>query len=169
MSKDKRLNEEITARQITVIGEEGEQFGTLSRDEALSFAAEKELDLVEVGERDGVAIAKLMDYGKHLFRQQKSQNKNRSSSKKAEMKTLKITYKISDHDLDVRANQAKKFAEHRHPLKVMLQLRGRENQFVDIASAKMHDFIAKISEFYKIEGSVKKIGTAFHAMLNPKN
>lgn len=169
MSKDKRLNEEITARQISVISEEGEQFGTLSRDEALALAAEKELDLVEVGEREGIAIAKLMDYGKHLFRQQKSQNKNRSASKKAEMKTLKITYKISEHDLEVRANQAKKFAEHRHPLKVMLQLRGRENQFVGIAADKMDSFIKMISEYYKLEGTVKKIGTAFHAMLNPKN
>ncbi|HRI36614.1 MAG TPA: translation initiation factor IF-3 [bacterium] len=123
MSKDKRLNEAITARQISVIGEEGEQHGTFSRDEALAFASERELDLVEVGERDGVVIAKMMDYGKHLFRQQKNQNKNRAASKKAEMKTLKITYKIGEHDLSVRANQAKKFAEHRHPLKVTLQLR----------------------------------------------
>ncbi len=109
-----------------------------------------------------------MDYGKYLFRQQKSQSKNRTTSKKADMKSLRITYKIGEHDLQVKARQARKFAENRHPLKITLQLRGRENQFSDIAAEKMHHFVDSLSDIYKAEGSVKKMGNTFQAILYPR-
>ena len=104
--------------------------------------------------QDGVPLAKIMDYGKYIFKQQKQQAQNKSNTKKTELKTMKITYKIGDHDLDVRRKQAEKWAKEGNPMKVFLQLRGRENQYEDIAIEKIEEFIQSL------EVSTKK-------MINP--
>lgn len=119
----KRINRDIRASQVSVISETGEPLGLMSLDAAIEKAEEQELDVVEIGEKDGVVLAKLMDYGKFLFKQQKNLSHGKTTSKKADVKTLKITYKIGEHDLQIRRNQAEKFASLGHPLKVMLTLR----------------------------------------------
>jgi len=105
--KAKRTNENIRANKVQVIAESGEQLGIMSLSEAISKASALEMDIVEIGMQGGVVLTKMMDYGKFLFKQQKSQNK--SHSKKTEVKTIKLTYKIGDHDLEIRKNQAIKF------------------------------------------------------------
>lgn len=95
----------------------------MSRDEALRKAEEENLDLVEVGTQEGIVLAKIVDYGKYLFKQQKQQSQNKNNQKKTELKTMKLTYKIGDHDLDVRRNQAEKWAKEGNPMKIILQLR----------------------------------------------
>jgi translation initiation factor IF-3 len=125
--KAKRINENIKADKVQVIAESGEQLGIMSLSEAINKASALEMDIVEIGMQDGVLLTKMMDYGKFLFKQQKSQNK--SHSKKTEVKTIKLTYKIGDHDLEIRKNQAVKFAAAGHPLKIILSLRGRENHY----------------------------------------
>ena len=89
-------------------------------------------------------MTKVIDYGKFLFKQQKQQSQNKGQSKKTELKTMKLTYKIGDHDVEVRKNQAEGWAKEGHPMKIMLQLRGRENQYEDLAIAKINEFIASL-------------------------
>lgn len=120
---DKRINDAIIARELVVISDSGESLGKMSREEALRRAEEDNLDLVEVGVQDGITLAKIVDYGKYLFKQQKQQSQNKSNQKKTELKTMKLTYKIGDHDLDVRRNQAEKWAKEGNPMKIILQLR----------------------------------------------
>jgi translation initiation factor IF-3 len=103
---EKRINENIIARELIVVDEAGASLGKMTRDTALNLAGEKDLDLVEMGMQDGITLAKIMDYGKHVFKQQKQQSQNKSNTKKTEVKTIKLTYKIGDHDLDVRRSQA---------------------------------------------------------------
>jgi len=121
--KSKRINEEIRADRVQVIPEGGEPLGIMSLKEALEKAESMEMDLVEIGMQEGVVLCKIMDYGKFLFKQQKNIAQSRSHSKKADLKTIKLTYKIGDHDLEIRKNQALKFCEAGHPLKIVLQLR----------------------------------------------
>jgi translation initiation factor IF-3 len=167
--KGKRVNAEIKAAEVAVISESGESLGTLSLEAALDKAAEMEMDLVEIGVQNGVVLAKIMDYGKFLFKQQKNLAHGRQSSKKADVKTLKITYKIGEHDLEIRRTQAKKFAAAGHPLKIMLTLRGRENQYAALAQTKMKEFINSLSEFYKTEGvQLSKTGNNFSTLIYPK-
>ncbi len=167
---EKRINEAIMAREISVISDEWASLGILSRDEALRKAEELGVDLVEMSIKDGVAVAKLVDYGKYLFRQQKQQSHNKSQSKKTEIKTLKLTYKIGDHDLDVKRTQATNWAKDGHPLKLMLQLRGRENQYEDLARGKINEFMASLDDSYKIDptNKVLKQGNTFNITLYPK-
>lgn len=127
----------------------------MSRESALAKAEELDLDLVEVGLQDGIVLAKIVDYGKYLFKQQKQQSSNKSHQKKTELKTMKLTYKIGDHDLDVRRTQAEKWAKEGNPMKITLQLRGRENQYEDLALSKIEEFIASLEQFYKKETNSK--------------
>ena len=78
----------------------------MTRDAALNLAGSRDLDLVEMGMQEGLPLAKILDYGKHLFKQQKQQSQSKGNNKKTEIKTTKLTYKIGDHDLDVRRKQA---------------------------------------------------------------
>lgn len=167
--KQKRINAQIRESQVAVLTEEGESLGVLPIDEALTKAEGLELDLVEIGLQNGIVLCKIMDYGKFLFKQQKNQSHGRQTSKKTDVKTLKITYKIGDHDLEIRRKQAEKFAKEGHPLKVMLTLRGRENNFAALAEAKMNEFIASLSEYYKTtEVKIVKTGNNFSTLIYPK-
>ena len=134
--------------------------------EAIDKAAALEMDIVEIGIQEGVVLTKMMDYGKFLFKQQKTQNK--SHSKKTDVKTIKLTYKIGDHDLEIRKNQAIKFAAAGHPLKIILSLRGRENHYEGLAMDKVNEFVASLADVYKADGKVMKAGNNFSILLHIK-
>ena len=167
---DKRINEAITARELMVISDTWEPLGKMTRDAALTLAGWQDLDLVEVGMQDGIPLTKIIDYGKFVFKQQKQQSQNKSNTKKTELKTMKLTYKIGDHDLDVRRNQAERWAKEWNPMKIFLQLRWRENQYEDLAIAKIQEFVASMEDFYRKDekSKVLKQGNTFNLVLYPK-
>lgn len=167
---DKRINDAITARELFVIWEEGDTLWKMGRDEALTRAGGLDLDLVEVWMQEWIPLVKIVDYGKYVFKQQKQQSLNKSHQKKTELKTMKLTYKIWDHDLDVRRIQAEKWAKEGNPMKIMLQLRGRENQYEDLALNKIEEFIASLGHCYKkdINSKVLKQGNSFNIIVYPK-
>ncbi len=167
---DKRINDAIIARELMVISDAWEPLGKMTRDAALTLAGSQDLDLVEVGMQDGLPLTKIIDYGKFVFKQQKQQSQNKSNTKKTELKTMKLTYKIGDHDLDVRRNQAERWAKEWNPMKIFLQLRGRENQYEDLAIAKIQEFVASMEEFYRKDekSKVLKQGNTFNLVLYPK-
>lgn len=167
---EKRINENITAPEVVVISDEWEMLWRKSLNDALHLAEVKGLDLVEMGMQEGVPLCKIMDYGKHVFRQQKQQAHNKNQAKKTEIKTMKLTYKIGDHDLDVRRKQAEKWAKEWNPMKIFLQLRGRENQYEDIALEKIEEFILSVEDFYKKDdrSKLQKQGNTFNIILHPK-
>ena len=105
------MNEQITASRVQVITESGEQLGILPFSEALGMAWEQDLDLVEMAVRDGVVIAKIIDWQKQLFIEKKNKKKNQATAKKTELKTLRLSYAIGEHDMEIRRNQAEKFAK----------------------------------------------------------
>ena len=167
---DKRINDAIIARELMVISDTWEPLGKMSRDAALTLAWSQDLDLVEVGMQDWLPLTKIIDYGKFVFKQQKQQSQNKSNTKKTELKTMKLTYKIGDHDLDVRRNQAERWAKEWNPMKIFLQLRGRENQYEDLAIAKIQEFVASMEDFYRKDekSKVLKQGNTFNLVLYPK-
>lgn len=167
---DKRINDAIIARELMVISDTGESLGKMTRDAALTLAGSQDLDLVEVGMQDGLPLTKIIDYGKFVFKQQKQQSINKSNTKKTELKTMKLTYKIGDHDLDVRRNQAERWAKEWNPMKIFLQLRWRENQYEDLAIAKIQEFVASMEDFYRKDekSKVLKQGNTFNLVLYPK-
>ena len=166
MAKDKILNDDIQARNITLIADDGENLWDMTLEEGKQAAQAANLDLMFMSNNWDRAIIKMLDYGKFLYREKKQKNKQKS--KAADLKTIKITFKISEHDLQTKKNQAEKFAENMHPLKVSLQLRGRENHYAGLAFEKMNHFVWMIEEFYKIDKPVAKAGNNFTAMFKVK-
>jgi len=163
--KKRIINDEIKSRRVQLILEDWENLGEMSINDARIRASEAKLDLMEISNNWKISVIKMLDFWKFLYRQKKQVQKQKAAWKAPDMKTLRITFKISDHDLDVKRNQAEKFAKIWHPLKVTLMLRWRENHYVDIANDKMNIFIEKISEFYKLEWKVNKTGNTFSAIL----
>jgi len=163
----KRMNEQITASRVQVISETGEQLGILSLGEALGMARDQDLDLVEMAIRDGVVIAKIVDWQKQLFIEKKNKKKNQATTKKTELKTLRLSYAIGEHDMEIRRKQAEKFAKEGHILRIELPLRGREMRFQDMARIKLQSFVDSIDKIYRIEGPIKFMGRRFNIQLHP--
>ena len=169
MKENKRpLNDEIKASKVKLITDEGEVLWEMSLSDAKQKAREVNLDLMQLGKEWELTIVKLLDYGKFLYKQKKQEQKSKAHGKAPDLKTIKITFKIWDHDLEVRKNQAEKFAKDGHPLKVMLVLRWRENHYESIAAQKIETFITMLDPFYKIDKKLVKAGSNFIVMLLPK-
>jgi translation initiation factor IF-3 len=161
------MNEQITASRVQVITESGEQLGIMPFSEALGMAREQDLDLVEMAVRDGVVIAKIIDWQKQLFIEKKNKKKNQATAKKTELKTLRLSYAIGEHDMEIRRNQAEKFAKEGHILRIELPLRGREMRFQDMARTKLQSFVDSIAKIYRIDGPIKFMGRRFNIQLHP--
>lgn len=165
--KKRLLNDEIRATHVQLITDDGENLWEMSMSEARTLATEKQLDLMEMSQTPKFSIVKMLDYGKFLYRQKKQDQKNKQKWKAPDLKTIRLTFKIGDHDLEIRRKQAEKFAKGHHPLKINLMLKGRENQYADLAQEKIEAFITSIEELYKLEGQIKKSGNSFNAQLKP--
>lgn len=169
MKKSTRiLNDEIRAHKVRLIDEQWEILGDMTLPEARLKASEQALDLMQLSQEWDTTIVKMLDYGKFLYKQKKLDQKNKQKSKSPDLKTIKITFKIWEHDLEVKKNQAIKFAKDKHPLKLMLTLRGRENHYEGIAREKIQTFITMIEDYYKLDKNIAKNGNNFIVMLSPK-
>jgi translation initiation factor IF-3 len=114
--------------------------------------------LMEIGRKDNVAIVRMLNFWKYIYKQKKQEQKQKQKGKVPELKTIRITFRIGEHDLEIRKNQAEKFANEGHPLKVILVMKGRENQYIDIAREKMRNFVISLDWVYKIEKDIVQNG-----------
>lgn len=141
-----RVNEQIQAQEVRVIGDEGEHIGIIPIAEALKRAAESELDLIEVEPTAEPPVCRMMDYGKFQYEQEKQKRKAKAKQKSTETKGIRLSLRIGTHDFEVRIKQTKEFLSEGDEVKVELVLRGRERQHKDLANTIIQDFIKKISE-----------------------
>ncbi len=165
--KKKLLNWEIRAKQVQLITDDWENLWEFPIAEARDKASKLWLDLMEIWRNWNLSIVKMLDYGKFLYRQKKQEQKNKQKWKAPDLKTIRISFKIWDHDLEIRRKQAEKFAKLSHPLKVTLMLKWRENHYEDLAKEKITSFVNSLEEIYKLEWQIKKSWNIFTAMLKP--
>lgn len=168
VEKRPRANLQIKSPAVRVIDENGEQLGILSTTEAIRLAHQKDLDLIEVNPQVDPPIAKILDYGKYMYRQEKSSRSNKS--KKAaiqEIKTVRIGLKTGQHDLQVKSQLADKFLTKGHKVRLEIVLRGREKAFKDLAKQKLSSFLGYITAKHTIEENVKFTPLGFLAIVRP--
>ncbi len=108
-----------------------------------------------------------MDFGNYLYSLKKRDRKQKKKVKKTETKTIRLSIRTEQHDLDVKAKMARKFLEGRNLVKVALIFRGREISHQDLARAKMQEFYELIEDICKIEQEPKKQGFQMTMILNP--
>lgn len=161
---------QIRAPQVTVIDETGSSLGPMPTYKALQLAEERELDLVEVSPVSVPPVAKILNYGQFQYQQKRKEQESKASLKKTEIKGIRISYKIGDHDLAMRLDQAIKFLSKGDKVKVEMILRGREKQHAGDAQLKVSEFIKQLERqtSVNIEQPVKKQGGQVSALVAPK-
>jgi translation initiation factor IF-3 len=162
-----RINDGIRAREIRVIGADGEQLGIMSVSDALAIADEKELDLVEVAPSANPPVCRMMDYGKYLYEKQKRDRESRRSQKQIEIKEVRLRPKTDEHDIQVVLSKIRKFSKEGAKTRVRIRFRGRENQHPEVAEQIMQRIAGDVSEITVIESRPTRDGRSMVMLLTP--
>lgn len=151
------INNRIRAQQVRLIDETGKQLGIVPLREALQTAMARNLDLIQVAEKAEPPVCKLGDYGKYLYHEEKKERLTRKR-KAGEIKGIRLTFNISLHDLETRANLAGKFLNKGNKVRIEMPLRGREKALGDFAKEKMNKFLEVLKNItpIKIERELKR-------------
>jgi len=139
-----RSNTQIRVPEVFVIDESNESLGIMSIEEALAKAQEADLDLVEVNPKANPPVVKIVNLGQLKYEREKQAHKQKMQQKKVETKSIRLTFRISEHDQDMRVVQAGKFLAKENKTKIELILRGRERQYPQKAAEMMRNFVAKV-------------------------
>lgn len=139
----------------------------MAREKAQALADEAGLDLVLVSPQSNPPVCRIMDYGKHLYRQNKQDRKQRASQKQVEVKGIRLSLRTGEHDIDVKVKRARKFLAERHGIKVQLIFKGREITHLDLAQAKMREFAQKLTDVARVEVAPKRQGNTLFMTLSP--
>ena len=167
-SDEPRMNERIRAREIRVIGEDGEQFGVMSVNEAIALATEKELDLVEISPNATPPVCKIMNYGKFKYEKTKKDKENKKKQKNIVIKEIRIKPHIDEHDKDTKIAQIEKFIAKEYKVKVSLRLSGREKAHADAAVKVLDAFVDRFEDTAIIEKKYGKEQVQKFVLLSPK-
>ena len=144
IKQDLLINEQIRAKEVQVIDNEGNKIGPISINEALDMAYDKKLDLVLVAPNAEPKVCKLMNYGKYKFEQSKREKEAKKKQKTLEMKEIRITPNIEEHDFGFKVKNAKKFIEDGNKVKVTVRFRGRELNYVKLGEETLNEFIKEM-------------------------
>jgi translation initiation factor IF-3 len=139
-----RTNNQIRVPELRVIDEDGSQLGIMKTSDALALAQERGLDLVEVSPQAKPPVAKLVNYDKLRYHQKKLEQQQKKKIKRIEVKNIRLSVRIAEHDMQVKARQAEKFLAEGHKVKIDLMMRGREQAFAELGFKSIQKFLAFI-------------------------
>ena len=162
------INEEIRAKELRVIDTDGTQMGIMSRQEALDISEEKKLDLVCISPKANPPVCKNLDYGKNKYELQKKEKEAKKKQKTTQVKEIRLSTFIEDHDIMVKAKTGSKFLKDGDKLKVSLRFRGREKDYVARGMEVMKTFAEVVSEVGVIEKKPLFEGRSLTMVLGPK-
>ena len=162
------INERIRAREVQVIDENGEKKGVMKLNDALDLAFEKKLDLVLVAPNSEPPVCKIMNYGKYKFEQSKKEKEAKKKQKTFELKEIRITPNIEQHDFEFKAKNARKFIEDGNKVKITVRFRGRELNYVKLGEANLNKFIEVLSDIASPEKKAVLEGKNMFIILSKK-
>ncbi len=162
------INEEIRAKELRVIDTDGAQIGIMSRDEALAMSEEKKLDLVCISPKANPPVCKILDYGKYKYDMQKKEKEAKKKQKTTQVKEIRLSTFIEDHDIMVKAKTGSKFLKDGDKLKVSLRFRGREKDYVAKGMDVMNKFAEAVSDVGEMDKKPKFEGRSLTMILTPK-
>jgi len=167
-NKDFMMNEDIREKEIRVIGADGEQLGVLPTKEALRMAEEKELDLVAISPSANPPVCKIMDFGKFIYEQQKKDKEAKKKQKVITIKEIRLSATIEEHDIEIKANNAKKFLVDGDKVKITVRFRGREIENSHVGRKILDHFVEKLGDVYIVEKPARQEGRNMIMILAPK-
>ena len=169
ISREAMINEEIRAKELRVIDTDGSQLGIMSRQEALDISEERKLDLVCVSPKANPPVCKILDYGKYKYELQKKEKEAKKKQKTTQVKEIRLSTFIEDHDIMVKAKTGSKFLKDGDKLKVSLRFRGRERDYVASGMEVMNKFAEAVSEVGDIDKKPSFEGRSLTMILTPKS
>ena len=156
------------ADEVRLIDEEGVMVGIVSIDEALARAEEADLDLVNISPNADPPVCKILDFGKYRYEQQKKETNAKKNQHVTEIKEIRLSASIEDHDIEVKAKNAIKFLQDGDKVKVSLRFRGRERDYTQLGFDAMERFAAMVADYGVIEKEPKMEGRRMNMFLAPK-
>jgi translation initiation factor IF-3 len=162
-----RVNHQIRAPEVRVINEEGKQIGVMTTSEALKLAIDNGLDLIEVQPNAQPPVCKVIDFAKYKYQQKKAENEAKKKAKKTEVKTMWLSTRIGQHDMEVKAKKVDEFLTEGNVVRIELRMRGREQAFSDLSRQQLENFLKMISHAYRVEVPIKKMGPTFAVTIVP--
>ena len=145
------INEQIKANKVQVIDEQGEKRGVMGIHDSLDLAYEKKLDLVLVAPNAEIPVCKIMNYGKYKFEQSKKEKEAKKKQKIFEIKEIRITPNIEQHDFEFKLKNAQKFIEDGNKVKITVRFRGREMNYLKLGEQVLNKFIEELAEISTVE------------------
>lgn len=169
ISKDMNLNEGIRAREVRLIDQNGDQLGIKQKRDALDIAARVNLDLVLVAPNAKPPVARIMDYGKFKFEQQKKEREARKNQKIILLKEVRLSPTIDEHDFNTKLRNAIKFLEKGDKVKASIRFKGRAITHKEIGQRVLDRFAEACKEVATVESKPKMDGRSMFLIMAPKN
>ncbi len=169
ISKDMYVNEGIRARELRVIDHNGDQLGVKTRNDALQLAERANLDLVLVAPQAKPPVARIMDYGKFKFEQQKKDREVRKNQKIIALKEVRLSPSIDEHDFQTKLRNGIKFLEKGDKVKASIRFKGRAITHKEIGQRVLDRFAEACKEVATVEQRAKMEGRSMFLILAPKN
>jgi translation initiation factor IF-3 len=162
-----RINERIRVPEVRLIDENGQQQGVISRDEALDYARQRDLDLVEVAPDARPPVCRVLDYSKYKYEQEQKQKAARKHQQNITVREIKFRPKIAEHDYDTKKNHVERFLKHRDKVKVTIMFRGREVTHPERGEMILNRLAEELGDLAVIEQRPTQDGRNMTMMLAP--
>lgn len=162
------INNEITDKEIRLIDADGTMLGIVSITEAMRLASDKDLDLVKISPNAVPPVCKIADYNKTMFEKAKREKEAKKSQKAVELKEIRLSVKIEEHDLEVKAKNAHKFLIEGNKVKASLRFKGRQQKYMSDGNDVMSRFAEAIKEVGEVEKAPIQEGRTMIMILAPK-
>lgn len=169
IKQDLLINDQIRFKEVQVIDDEGNKLDKMSINDAMNLAMDKNLDLVLVSSNPSNPVCKLMNYGKYKFEQAKREKESKKKQKTFELKELRVTPNIEEHDFNFKVKNAKKFLADGNKVKITVRFRGRELNYVKLGEQVLNKFAEELSEESTLEKKPLLEGKNMFIILAPNN
>jgi translation initiation factor IF-3 len=162
------INEEIRAKEVRLIGSEGDQLGIKPFREAMQIAQDAGLDLVNVAPTAKPPVCRIMDYGKFRYESQKKEKEARKNQKIVELKEIRLSATIDEHDFQTKLRNVVKFLNEGDKVKLTVRFRGREIAHASIGQKVLERMAAEVDEISVVERKAKLEGRSMILIIAPK-
>ncbi|MDR2925657.1 MAG: translation initiation factor IF-3 [Azoarcus sp.] len=165
--KKQRVNDEISALEVRLVGEDGEPLGIMSLRAALEAADEAGLDLVEIAPMAQPPVCKVMDFGKFRYQEQKKAHEARLKQKQVQVKEIKLRPGTDENDYQIKLRNLRRFLEEGDKCKVTLRFRGREMAHQDLGMRQLERIKADLDDIGQVEQMPKMEGRLMVMVVAP--
>lgn len=163
-----RINERIFAQTLRVIDLEGKQIGVLSKGEALRLAHEQDLDLVEIAPAATPPVAKIIDYNKFLYQEEKKKREEKRNAKVSETKEVRLGPLMSENDLGTMTKRTRDFLEDGDKVRLVVKYKGRQITHPEFGQSIMRKVILAVDDVSKVDREPKFEGKQLITLLSPE-